>query len=371
MQRLKAVGATLSVAVGIVLAVSIARAQSTNLSGNGLSGNGVSTQPGVGGSSPNDLQGVAGATTGGVPVAQSADRTYDFGTAFSDTTVTHVFKIRNAGTGTLTIGGVQTSCGCTAAKPSKSALAPGEESAIAVSFDTRFDKGAATRTITVFTNDPKAQQIVMMLKGVIKVMVDATPSQVAFGEVKRGTEQSHQVLINDLAGDKDFRVSGASNASPHIRTALAPRADGKPGAALTITLLGTMPVGEFDDDIKVTTSRAPVDVTVFGTVTGDLTVKPGQVSFGVVPHHQGALRYARMVNAGDRAVNVIGVTSSIDSVNAAVEPVRPGHEYKITLQLLPNTPDGALRGRVAIRTDDPEQQTVEIPFYAIVGSFKG
>jgi hypothetical protein len=28
-------------------------------------------------------------------------------------------------------------------------------------------------------------------------------------------------------------------------------------------------------------------------------------------------------------------------------------------------------GTVAINTDDPQQQTVQVPFYGIVGSFKG
>ena len=376
--RIRRAGAPLAIAAGLVLALatglalataSTARAQASAPAGNGLSANGIGASSAAAPSS--GLDGVGGVAAGGVPNAQVAEPNYDFGTASSGTTVAHVFKIRNSGTGTLIIGGVQTSCGCTAATPSKSTLAPGEESAIAVSFDTRFDKGAATRTITVFTNDLKAQKILMTLKGVIKVEVDASPEQIAFGEVKRGAVQSRQVLINDLMAGGDFKVTGVANASPAIRAAIVPRTDGKPGAALNVTLLGTMPVGEFDDTIKVMTSLAPVDVTVFGTVTGDLTVKPGEVSFGIVPHRQGVMRIARMVNAGDRAVNVLGITSTNQSVSAAVEPVRPGHEYKITIELRPDTPEGTVRGRLAIRTDDPEQQTVEIPFSGIVGSFKG
>jgi len=136
-------------------------------------------------------------------------------------------------------------------------------------------------------------------------------------------------------------------------------------------LLKTMPLGAFDDTIKVATSRAPVDITVFGTVQGDITVKPAQVSFGVVPHHQGTLRMVRLVNAGARALRVTGVSSSSASVRATVEPITPGKEFRVTLALQPNTPDGALRGQIAITTDDPVQQTVSLPFYGIVGSFRG
>src|SRR5713226_7855159 len=67
-------------------------------------------------------------SSGGVPKAEAIDPMYNFGTAPSGPPVKHVFKIRNAGTGTLTIDGVTTSCGCTAAKPTKNSLAPGERS---------------------------------------------------------------------------------------------------------------------------------------------------------------------------------------------------------------------------------------------------
>jgi hypothetical protein len=344
-----------------------AAAQSSDLATGGLSGN----------SSASGLQGLTGTTTGGAPKAEVDNKVFDFGAVLNAVPVAHVFKIRNTGTGTLLIGGVQTSCGCTAAKPTKSDLAPGEESDLAVTLDTRFDKGPATRTITVFTNDPKAQKIVLTIKGDVKLQVEAVPAQVSFGDVRHGIEQTRQVLLTDLVSGpatpppSAFKVQSVSNASPNIKVTPAPRNDGKPGAALTVTLLGTMPLGAFDDTIKVTTSRAPVDITVFGTVQGDITVKPAQVSFGVVPHHQATMRMVRLVNAGNRALKVTGVKSSNLSVSATVEPVTPGKEFRVTLALQPNTPDGALRGQIAITTDDPVQQTVSLPFYGIVGSFRG
>jgi hypothetical protein len=356
------------VALGIASPVTV---QSSELGVNGLSSDPAST--GV----PSSLEGIGGATSG-TPKAEVTGKVYDFGSVLNAVPVAHVFKIHNAGMGTLIIGGVQTSCGCTAAKPTRNQLAPGEDSDIAVTFDTRFDKGPATRTITVSTNDPAAKSIVLTIKGHVKVQVDATPAQVAFGDVKHGTDQTRQVLLNDLVAGTDptkppqeFKVQSMTNASPNIKVAMAPRTDGKAGAALTVTLLPTMPIGAFDDTIKVATSRAPVDITVFGNVQGDITVKPPQVSFGVVPHRQGTLRFVRLVNAGTRPMKVTGVTSSNVSVSATAEPVEAGKEYKITLELRPNTPDGALRGQLAITTDDPQQQTLSLPYFGIIGSYRG
>ena len=325
-----------------------------------------------GAGAPDRLEGiVGGATAAGAAQVMAIDPVYDFGTAVNGTMVKHVFKLKNVGTGPLIIGNVQTSCGCTAAAPTRSMVPPGEESDIAVTFDTRSDKGPATRTITVITNDAKHPQLLLTMKGDVKVQVEAAPVPVAFGNVRHGTEQTRSVVVSDLAGDKVLKVGPITNSSTNIKVAQGPRTDGKPGAALAITLLKTMPPGPFTDLVKVTTSRAPLEIPVFGTVVGDLAVNPPQVSFGIVPHHESALRIIRLTNSGDRTVNVTGVSSTNVSVTAAVEPVKAGKEYKITLQLAPNTPDGKLLGTLAIKTDDPQQQTVQVPFYGIVGSFKG
>jgi len=140
---------------------------------------------------------------------------------------------------------------------------------------------------------------------------------------------------------------------------------------LTVTLLKSMPIGQFDDSIDVVNNRKPIQVHVSGIVTGDLTLNPAQVSFGIVPSKQSVVRILRLTNEGSHAVNVLGVSSTDQSVIASVEPVRPGKEYKITVELRKNTPDGQLRGSLAIRTDDAGQSTLSVPFYGIIGSFEG
>lgn len=345
-----------------------AAAQSSGTQSN-LSAGGFSAEPG---SSAGGLSGLAGAMSStGQPVAQTDETLYNFGATYSGTPVKHTFRIKNAGTAPLIIGAVQTSCGCTAAKPTKSTVAPGDVSEILVTFDTRADNGPAMRVITVATNDPKHQQLQLTLKGDVKLQVEAEPSPVAFGNVRHGSEQTRQVMITDLIGGTDFKLGAITNSSSNIKVSQQPRTDGKPGAALAITLLKSMPPGPFTDIVKVSTSRAPVDVTVFGNIVGDLAVNPPQVSFGIVPHHESALRIVRLTNSGEHAINVLGVASNNQSVTAALEPITPGKEYKITLQLRPNTPDGTLRGMLTIRTDDPQQNSLQVPFYGIAGSFQG
>jgi Protein of unknown function (DUF1573)/Flagellar-associated PapD-like len=311
------------------------------------------------------------ATTAG-PRAIVADPVYNFGTVLQGMHVVHTFAIRNVGKKDLVINGVKTSCGCTVAAPSKNLVVPGDESKVTVDFDTHFQKGHRDKTITVMTNDPGSPTVQLTLQGNVKVEVEATPEEASFGKVRQGTEETMDVTITDLAKDaKTFRVSKVTNTSPYIRVTQEPRKDGKPGVMLKVALLKTMPVGQFHDSIEVMNNRTTINVPVFGQVTGDLTLDPAQVSFGIVSGRDDVVRILRLTNSGNRAVNVLGVTSTNNSVVARVEPIKAGREYKITAILRRNTPQGQLRGAIAIRTDDPKQSTLTVPFYAIVGSFEG
>jgi hypothetical protein len=187
----RATRASMLIAAATAVIVALGIASPVTVQSSELGVNGLSSDPALTGV-PNSLEGIGGATSG-TPKAEVTGKVYDFGSVLNAVPVAHVFKIHNAGMGTLIIGGVQTSCGCTAAKPTRNQLAPGEDSDIAVTFDTRFDKGPATRTITVSTNDPAAKSIVLTIKGDVKVQVDATPAQVAFGDVKHGTWSQERI----------------------------------------------------------------------------------------------------------------------------------------------------------------------------------
>ncbi len=311
------------------------------------------------------------APPGQAPKAVVSDPLYDFGSALEGTMVKHAFTIKNTGQGYLDIRGVKTSCGCTTGEPSKMHVAPGDTSEIAVAFDTHFQKGHQVRTITASTNDPDNPQVAMTMQGIVKKQVEAQPDEVAFGDVKRGSEQTKEVVVNDLNPARGaFSVGPVSNSNSSIKVEQEKRPDGKPGALLKVSLLKSMPLGPFDDTIKITTNRVPLQVDVFGTVTGDLNVDPAQVSFGIVPRGQDIVRIFKLSNQGPKPVKVLEVASSSPSVGAIAEPVTPGKEYKVTVTLRHGTPDGQLRGNLTIKTDDPDQATLNVPFYAIVGQFK-
>lgn len=80
---------------------------------------------------------------------------HDFGTIVKNSSVTHLFKIKNVGENPLTIENVKASCGCTVPEWPKEAIAPGAESTIKVTFNSAGKRGVQNKAITITANtDP-------------------------------------------------------------------------------------------------------------------------------------------------------------------------------------------------------------------------
>jgi len=81
--------------------------------------------------------------------------THDFGTIKQGEIVKTEFDVLNSGDDLLKILNVTSSCGCTAVKPDKNELAPGDATKIKVEFNSAGKIGKQVKTIYVESNDQK------------------------------------------------------------------------------------------------------------------------------------------------------------------------------------------------------------------------
>ncbi len=101
------------------------------------------------------------------PKVASQQMEYDWGEVSRGDHVKYNFVVSNVGGDLLKIEDVRASCGCTAAKPEKSDLAPGESTNINVDFNSTGRSGRQTKYITVKTNDPDKPEIRFKFTGVV------------------------------------------------------------------------------------------------------------------------------------------------------------------------------------------------------------
>lgn len=137
---------------------------------------------------------------------------YNFGDIVQGTTVSHNFVITNNGGDTLKILQVNPSCGCTAAKPDKSNLLPGESANLKVDFSSVGKSGKQEKYVFVVTNDVDNRDLKLKFTGNV---VTSNPEELAkapkiyFSETNHdfGTVNEGQVVSYTFK----FKNTGKSN----------------------------------------------------------------------------------------------------------------------------------------------------------------
>ncbi len=93
------------------------------------------------------------------------ERVFNFGALKQGETAEHRFLFTNTGKSELIIHAVRSGCGCTAIEPEKTLLQPGDSSTIGALFNSRGLRGRQSKSITVITNDPRNQVVVLRVTG--------------------------------------------------------------------------------------------------------------------------------------------------------------------------------------------------------------
>lgn len=151
------------------------------------------------------------------PRLEAVEDKYEFGDVVEGKVVNHDFVIYNAGDDILKIEKVRASCGCTAANPTKDALAPGDSAKITVSFNTARRVGPQRKHVYVFSNSVenpefrmtftanvvKSEQDEAMLKSAPQLKMDKRLHD--FGTVAEGEVLGLAVKLTNT-GKSDLQI---------------------------------------------------------------------------------------------------------------------------------------------------------------------
>ncbi len=108
------------------------------------------------------------AVTGLEPVMVFDTELHDFGKITQGERVKYSFKFKNTGKSELIISDARGSCGCTVPEIPKKPIAPGEESSMAVEFNSEGKHGMNEKTVTIISN-AKPQTKVITIKAEVLV----------------------------------------------------------------------------------------------------------------------------------------------------------------------------------------------------------
>ncbi|MEI6347365.1 MAG: DUF1573 domain-containing protein [Bacteroidota bacterium] len=100
------------------------------------------------------------------PIIKFETTTFDYGVIKEEKGPANgVFKFKNVGKADLQILSVRPSCGCTTSEYTKEAIKPGGSGVIKATYDPARRPGEFNKSISVVTNDPKNQNMMIFIKG--------------------------------------------------------------------------------------------------------------------------------------------------------------------------------------------------------------
>ncbi|OYU95168.1 MAG: hypothetical protein CFE21_12745 [Bacteroidetes bacterium B1(2017)] len=98
------------------------------------------------------------------PIMTFNENIHDFGKLVDGEVVTYKFKFKNTGKSDLIISNASASCGCTVPSYPRVPIAPGEESAIDVQFNSSGKSGMVEKNVTITANTIPTQ-VYLVIRG--------------------------------------------------------------------------------------------------------------------------------------------------------------------------------------------------------------
>lgn len=297
----------------------------------------------------------------------------DFGSVKRGEMLTAKFSYVNSGSGPLIIQGVQASCDCTTVETAKGkSLAPGQAGVIEVVFDTTDYSGRVTKAVTVITNERPMPDRTLTVTALVNSEIVAEPPLVDFGDVVVNQTPQQVIRIKNFMKN-EFKIDKLRYNEEVLD--IGYKKEGKDWV-LHVKLKPTVAIGFLKDTIYVknnSTALPEMPIPVRATIKGPIAYSPGYIEFGSIATKDKSSRQMELtgVEAFDITANRIELmVNGAKSENAekllkvSVVPADKNSK-KISLDLVnPGINPGSVHGKVFLDTNNPQQKTLTIDFYA-------
>lgn len=307
--------------------------------------------------------------TAGKPKAVAAEPIKDLGVVAKGEKAAYDFAIRNEGDAPLQIQEVRAACGCTVASYDKE-IAPGQTGKVRVSVDTTTFSGAIAKGVTVITNDVATPQIELTIRAQVEPFIKAKPGYARFltvqGENKEGTivqtlwtPDGSPMKITKVESPYPFLKVAFREAKPEERLKEVEQQD---QWKVEMHLSNDAPVGPLTESVKIYTDSAKqklVQIPVSGFVRPIVAVTPPIANFGQVTIKEPIRKSLNVKSFATEPIKLTGVQSTVQGIDAKIEPVEDGREYQVWVTIGPQV-KGKVDGKLYLTTDSVKIPRIEI-----------
>ncbi|WZO99068.1 DUF1573 domain-containing protein [Isosphaeraceae bacterium EP7] len=330
-------------------------------------------------------------TAGPAPVVEvdSPVLTHDFGVMAQRNKGKHVWKVKNTGKGDLQLKKGPSTCSCTIANLKEGATAnikPGEETEVAVEWETREFSDKFERVVSIITNDPERPKLDFKIGGIIKPAIVMYPPDTTINFIDVASELGATNRIALTSPDRpDFKITKIVASRPDFMvTETRPltedelksiKATSTTGVFFEVKLKPGMPIGPFREEIVLTTdhpNQTEIKLNAVGRSVGPISMVPERIRLLNISGKQGGQgEMVLWVRGRDEATNFkIGAVP--ENLKVAIDPidnsVKGASKYRLSVKVLPGTPPGQIEGTIILKTDHPMAGELKVPVNVFVTS---
>ena len=313
---------------------------------------------------------------------------FDWGSAFRGERIEHSFKIKNRGEGTLVIQEVKPQCGCTLATDHPKELAPGESMELTLTLESgAMDRGSKEKYTEIISN-ALTEDNKLWMRGEVEDLFFLDPKMPKVESVIAVTAKPKPTVIELVPNlDRPYKITSAAARKKLLAVELKPTDVAR---KYTVGVTPQIPPESreaFQEDMidlqvnvdgKSVTLSFPVTITLLERITVD----PSKSVY--FPRKQtSSLPAEGPVPAADKLPKKVLDVRSIggpghhfrithleiervkDNVfDAKYETIEEGKHYRITVTVTKRSTRRSSRGKIILKTDDPEVPVIAIPLAA-------
>jgi hypothetical protein len=308
---------------------------------------------------------VPGQAAGGArPKLEIRETTKDGGTVEEGTFCQFKFTVANRGQADLLIDQVKPSCGCTVPKWDR-VVKPGAEASIGAEVNTEYLRGAITKHLTVFSNDPDRPAVELTLTAHVNPLVRISPATAALLTVEdKGATQEFTL---ERAGGHPMSILEVIPNSRYITAQTTPL-PGQGRFKVTVTANADAPYGRTTVPVVVRTDLVKGGMLMLVlTVDRGIVTEPPVVFLGLLTEATPLPLNSQMsITRRTGPFHVKSVAVDDPKISARLETVRDGAEYRVIVTYAGGWDAGVKRRTLTLTTDDPRQPTITVPVQGIL-----
>ncbi len=242
------------------------------------------------------------------------------------------------------------------------AIPPGGEGQVKAAVRTAGRQGKLTKSITVFSNDPKTPQLRLTLQAEIVVDVTMTPRAVSFGQLSKNKKVTREFSLIVNEPDK-VKITGVTIKDKRFLLKLK-SGDPAKDPKYELTYTGGKKLGRISAPVRITLSGAKadhVDLNVSGQVVGDLRYSKSVY----LPKAGGKFR-SRTVTFTSRSGKTIRLLGVKDQGGHLTTEIIEAKGEKVSFKIDVTDPNkaygSAVREKLIVKTNDPDEPVIEIVY---------